>query len=219
MSLISLQTSTGVTLATDQRVFAPEDVRELQRATDLAQQLDEALASAEDRVAAAESAARESALQQGREQGYAEGLEQARDELAANMLQQEGAFQKERDAMRAQTTALALEIVRRIAGEVAPAEWLSAQAERAAEDLIEQAPLSLRVHPSQVAAVTAELAGKQTVFAQVSADDSVTEDACIVESRVGRVDASLGSQLQCLAELDLAGHALVDTPLVTSGRD
>lgn len=199
MSLLTLFRSERGFVATDRLVFAPEELDGVQSSAELAAHLDGLLTRESDRIDQATEQARAAGEAAGREQGLAAAAKEVADQL-------QGFDQKHRkavDDMRAETTSLALEIVRRIAADVAPADWLAAQAARASEELLEHAPLVLRVHPDQASSVRDALQAKSSAFDDVVADDTLAIDACTIESRVGRVDASLSSQLQRLGELDL----------------
>lgn len=200
MSLLTLHTPSGTLLASDRLVYAPDEVADLLRAGDLVAQLDQLVVSEQERLDSAQQRVEATA----RADGYEHGLRSAKDATAAKLLELEAARQRDVAELRSRTTALALEIVRRVAGDVAPADWLAAQACRAAEDLMDQAPLNLRVHPDHAVGVRERLALSAPLFVDVLADDTLDPADCIIDSRVGSVDASLESQLQCLASLDLA---------------
>ena len=200
MTLLSLFNSDRGFVTTDRLVYSREDIAHLQSGAELAEHLQAVLAGESERVAQAESDAREAAQVVGLQQGKADASAEASEQL----LRHDRARRDDVEQLRLQTSALALEIVRRIAGEVAPAQWLAAQAARASEDLLEHAPLTLRVHPDHVLPVKEELGNRAQVFDDVVADDALAQDACTIESRVGRVDASLETQLERLAQLDFS---------------
>lgn len=200
MSLLTLFTSQRGFVATERLVFGSDEVASLERSHELATKLDELLAAETERLADAEASARAAGHQHGLEEGRA----QARQELAARVVELERASREHKMALRSRTTRLAIEIVRKIAGNVAPAKWIASQAVRASEDLIDDSPLTLRVHPDRVDEVRVALDGNKRSFEGVVADDTLTLDACVLDSHVGRVDATLASQLQRLSELDFS---------------
>ena len=208
MTLLTLYGGEKALLASGRRVFSPEEIGALDGALETAERLDALLRAEQGRVADACA----EGTRRGREAGQADGERVAADAQARALLAMQRLHEDDVARQAEEGVALALEIVRRIAGEVAPAHWLAAQARRAAEELVERSPLTLRVHPERVAAVRATLAEREPAnetapFDEVLGDESLGYDDCVLDSRFGRVDASLETQLERIAELDIATAA------------
>lgn len=203
MSLLTLFTRNTGWVTTDQRIFDPESIGATLSVIEQAEQLTQLVADQEATVAQAERA--------GYEAGWAKGVDEAREAgrqaSAAALITLEQRYASEETRLLESASSLALEIVRRIAAEVAPAEWLLALASTAAAELAEPTRIVLRVHPSQVDAVRRLWLGKgESPLRDVLGDDSLTQDACRLETPRGSVDVDLSTQLQQIEQL------LADTP-------
>lgn len=135
-----------------------------------------------------------------REAGRLQGWEAGRREAAAAAAQAVAELVREtreaRTALERRLGALSLEVVRRVAGELGPAAVLQAVAERAAREVLADAPLSVRVSPAATGGVARRLAALPEV--EVTADPSLGPDDCVVSSRRGAAHAGLELQLQAL---------------------
>lgn len=145
----------------------------------------------------------DAAYAQAHAQGLADGLEQgraaARDEQAARLLDLAAAADRERAQLRGEVGALALQVARKLMGQLAADAQLVALAETAVADLVGDMPLTLVVHPSQEAAVRAHLAATSERAFEVRSEPGCAEDTCRIETAFGSIDASLGGQLERLA--------------------
>jgi len=155
----------------------------------------------------------EAACEQARERGHALGLEQgvvaARDEVAASLLALTRAAEQERLRLRGQVAALALQVARKLIGQLADDERLLALADTAARDMLPGSTMSLVVHPSQTDALHARLTamarhagegGSPSPAFELRADPACALDSCRIETEFGSVDASLDAQLSRLAQ-------------------
>jgi type III secretion protein L len=151
-------------------------------------------------------AAGEEARAAGHAAGYEEGRRQARDELAAAMIALAQETERERERLRGEVAALALEVVRKVVGQVDADDVLAALAQTAAHDMLPTQSMTLIVHPHRCDAVRERLA-RATAAAHdgagvrfdVRGDAACTPDTCLIETEHGSVDASLEAQLERLA--------------------
>jgi flagellar biosynthesis/type III secretory pathway protein FliH len=150
----------------------------------------------------------DTACEEARARGHALGLEQgvqaARDEVAARLMQLTTDAQQERERLRTQVGTLALHVARKLIGQLAADERLLALAETAARDALPGASLTLVVHPDQADAVRARLARSDPgtdagPALDLRADPTCALDACRIDTELGSVDASLDAQLARLA--------------------
>ncbi|ASJ70504.1 FliH/SctL family protein [Granulosicoccus antarcticus] len=198
MTFISLFSDERGFLITDQRVFAADELQPLLSVTEQAQQFCQRLAA----QATQEEQARINAIERGREEGLAIAQEQARLELAETLRLLHEEYQRQLLAVQASAAILAVDIVRKVAGQVNSTEWLLAQAQRAVEDIVDQPSVTLRVHSSQAAALKERL----EVLAlsginQVIADDMLPENGCVLETAQGQIDIDLETQLNSVLAL------------------
>jgi type III secretion protein L len=203
MSYVALFATEGVSVATDRRVLAPGELQSLQHAQALVQalQAQRELADAQ-ALAAADKARRE-----GYAAGFAAGETAARRQLAQTQVDLASRAQREREALRAQTEAtvamLALEVVRKLAGELDAAELVAALARTAVQQLIEDEPVTLVVHPA-VARRVRERCQRAVVGDARWPAVNVEEDAtlkpfdCRLVTRAGTTVAGLDAQLRRL---------------------
>jgi flagellar biosynthesis/type III secretory pathway protein FliH len=147
------------------------------------------------------------AIAGGRAEGHAAGLAEGRraaaQEVADTLQRLAAASQAERERLRADTAALALQVVRKLLGQFADDAVLLALAATAAADLLPGAPPTLVIHPQQADALRARLAaagGEGGAMFTVREDASCAVDACRLETEHGSVDVSLDVQLARLAE-------------------
>lgn len=134
---------------------------------------------------------------EGHAQGLAEGRAEAEAEARAQLFRLAVRDAAERRKLRGDVAALAIEVVRRIAGELGPEEIVAALAERAATSLLPETAATVRVAPGNVTEVTARLAHLPAI--RVSADPGFGAEDCVVETALGRVHAGLETQLAAIA--------------------
>ncbi|NRF67256.1 hypothetical protein HLB44_09700 [Aquincola sp. S2] len=149
------------------------------------------------------------AIETGRAEGHAAGLAEGRraaaQELADALVRVAGETQAERTRQRADTAALALQVVRKLLGAFADDAVLLALAATAAAELLPGALPALVVHPQQADALRARLAdaaqGEGAPLFEVRADPQCAPDGCRLETEHGSVDVALEAQLARLAEV------------------
>ncbi len=204
MSFLTLFKGDSGWLATDQRVFSTDEVGELYSAIEASEQLS--------KLVSKRTEADKIAFEQGRVEGFKAGEKTAMDagktRTAAQLLRLTQEQQQATQSLRDSTVPLAVEIVRRIAGDIEPAKWLTEQAGIAAAELVDAGDVTLKVHISQVEGVEHMLQAQgQTIIKNVCGVDDVLPGFCQLETPVGNIDVDLDIQLERIGEL-LASPAL-----------
>lgn len=143
-------------------------------------------------------------FQQGLEQGMQAGRREAADAVAATLTTLAQASAQERERLRGDVGALALQVVRKLLGHFAEDSVLAALATTAANDLLATQPMTLAVHPELCQPVRERLAGLAGLAGpaeggglrcEVRADPTAARDSCRLETEHGNVDAALEAQL------------------------
>ena len=186
MSYVLLTSAPTATVLSERAVIPAADVVRLDTAVELVASL-EAHCEAVARAARAE----------GFESGRAEGLERAAARTAEILAETHRVLDAERDRLRGQSAALALEIVRRIAVELGPDATVAALAERAVRDLLPAEPIRVRGAAERVGAVTARLWPIHERV-EVAAEPGLDPDECLIDTPSGHVRAGLAVQLAAL---------------------
>jgi type III secretion protein L len=141
--------------------------------------------------------------EQTKEQGYRDGLARATQESAQRLMIAE--VDRHR-LLRSMQTALAdvvFDAIALLAKDV-DRKALTARAIEVLQGALREASWArIRVHPQAVEAARGALDDFQQQtglgqLARVIADESLAEDACVIESEFGRIDASLGTQLEAI---------------------
>jgi flagellar biosynthesis/type III secretory pathway protein FliH len=198
MSFLWWQRVGDARIASDRLVLRAAEVPLLQHALALRDTLerrrDEQVQAITDAIAAGRA--------EGHAAGLAEGRRAAAQDLADSLQRLAAESQAERERLRADTAALALQVVRKLLGNFADDAVLLALAATAAADLLPGAPPALVVHPQQADALRVRLAaaGEGAAMFTVREDASCAVDACRLETEHGSVDVSLDVQLARLAE-------------------
>lgn len=202
-----------VRIASERRVLR---AAELPLARD-AQSLRDRLQALHDEAAARLDAEAAAARRAGFAQGQAEGRRAAAEEQAQQLLALAESTAAERAALRAQLATLALQVVRKLAGQLPGDERLVRLADVAARELLDDAPVTLVVHPDDLPAVRTRLdvrAGPASdghgpaatpgwrlpsgLPVTVDGDPLCRPGSCRLETPQGTVDASLHTQLERL---------------------
>jgi flagellar biosynthesis/type III secretory pathway protein FliH len=198
MSFLWWQRVGDARIASDRLVLRAAEVPLLQHALALRDTLerrrDEQVQAITDAIAAGRA--------EGHAAGLAEGRRAAAQDLADSLQRLAAESQAERERLRADTAALALQVVRKLLGNFADDAVLLALAATAAADLLPGAPPALVVHPQQADALRERLAaaGEGGAMFTMREDTSCAVDACRLETEHGSVDVSLDVQLARLAE-------------------
>lgn len=171
-------------------VLRAAEVPLLRDAQALRDALEQRLADEESRITAAAAEARDAAFAGGLAAGRAESERQLLDTVA----RLDQAAVEERERMRNQVGALALQVVRKMLGPFAGPDLLVALAESATNELLPAPPMACTVHPDRVEALRGRLR------CDVRADPSFAPDACRLETEHGSIEVSLDAQLGRLAD-------------------
>jgi type III secretion protein L len=194
----------GLTLATRQWLIPPEQVGALADCTALAAELATLREREQSRIEAAER----NAQAHGFERGRAEGREQARavaaQALAERLLAHAAAEAAERQQLQAALVPLALLVVRRVAGTLAPPEVLTALVRQAVQQVLDPlqrtdsdgpARCVVRLHPTLLGPVRERLGDDAARFS-CTPDATLAPLDVVIETPSARVLAGLETQLQ-----------------------
>jgi len=186
-----------VRIAATRRVLRAAEVPLLADAQMLRDHLEQLCRTHAQHVAEAAAQAR----QDGHALGVADGRRELAERLSARLVSLAEASACERERMRNEVGALALQVVRKLLGQFAEESVLVALADAAAADVLPAQPLALVVHPERCIAVRERLAARPAAAlrCEVRSDASLALDGCRLETEHGSVDVSLESQLARLA--------------------
>lgn len=188
-------------IASDRRVLRATEVPALQEAQQLLDELRTLHAQEHERVAAACAQGHAQGLQQ----GLADAADQARAHLADALAQQTRAHEQARQQLQQDLATLALEVFRKLLGELPAEQRLARLAAQAARELLPARTWRLHVHPTQLTALRAALAALDPADkaglarAEIVADAELAEGDCRLTTEFGTADAGLDAQLQRLA--------------------
>lgn len=188
-------------IASDRRVLRAAEVPALQEAEQLLGTLRALLEQERARVDAACEAARADGLRQGLAQAEAQSRAQVADALARLARAQDDERRRQQQAV----AGLALEVFRKLLGELPADERLARLASQAARELLPARTWRLQVHPRQVGALRASLQAvdpddkASLASAEIVADADLAETDCRLVTEFGTADAGLSTQLERLA--------------------
>ncbi len=214
MTFVALIGDSSVSLATDELVLKAEDVQALTHAVDAGHRLTLLLEESEERLALTRLAA----FDEGHAAGKAAGLLAARDDVAAELTAMAREAHRQRMALQGSVARLAIQVVRKLAGEVGAPEMVAGLAHTAASDLLPGAALTLWVHSSVVDTVRARLDAARSAHSgnplhvEIRADDALGLFDCTLDTACGTTIAGLDAQLKRLeaalgGELENTRHA------------
>ncbi len=135
--------------------------------------------------------------------GYQEGQERAKFEQSANMIaivsQTVDYFSK----VEAQMVDLVLEAIQKIIMDYSDREKITEVVRSSLSLVRNQKFITVKVHPSQSDYILTNVANLKESFPSiehidVATDSAIQIDACIIESDVGKVEASMQSQIEAL---------------------
>lgn len=138
----------------------------------------------------------------GEAEGLASGRRAAADEAAEQLLALSTHAAAERERLRHDVGALALQVVRKLLGAFADDCVLASLAATASADLLPGARPALVVHPRHGEALRARLAAAEAAGApsiELRTDAACAPDDCRLETEHGSVDVALEAQLARLA--------------------
>jgi len=202
-ALFRLNASTVVPAA-GRRMLRAADAALLCEAQDI-------LAAARERAAALEREAEE-AYARRLDEGYNDGLEQGRMEHAEKVLETVLSSVEFIEGIEGTVVRVVTESIRKVIGEMDDDERIVRIVRNALVAVRNQQRVTIRVAPADEKAVTESLAAMlqrapgSVGFLDVVADPRLARGACLLESELGVVDASLETQL---AALEKAFHAKI----------
>jgi type III secretion protein L len=165
-----------------------------------------ALLSAQDVVAEAERYAQalhaqaDSEHAAARAQGHAQGLEEARCEFAASVVEATARIESAYIGLEARIVNTVMEALQRILEQTGDAERMRSMIRRALAAVEHDKPVRLHVAAADFEVAQRELAALRQEFPRVDVVEllkhpQAAPGACVLESEYGRVDASLATQL------------------------
>lgn len=218
MSFVTLLNSSELSLSTDQLVLSPREINSLTDVAETADHLTLLLEKYEQTVLASKN----KGFDEGFDEGKERGLLDARKELAEQLTALTGQYQLEQQKMKASVVKLAMQVVRRVAGEIGAPEVVAGIAQKAADELISDDFLILQVHPSALERVKKQLqsytdkniteekpntssvsALQQTkpLYIEVRSGEALSEFDCLINTKFGTTVAGLDDQLMCLEKI------------------
>ena len=201
MSYLLWQRGGDRAIASGRRVLRAAEVPLCQDAMALQARLSALLQTEQQRLHEAQAQARA----EGHAHGLAEGRAQAQAEAAARLLELTQQARRTREQLQADLVPLALQVMRKLVGQMAPDAVLAALATTALAEVLPSATVSLWVSPGEHAAVQARLAGQWP--GEVRADPDAAAGTCRLETEFGSVDAALAVQLAQVERLAAAASA------------
>jgi type III secretion protein L len=189
MTFLVLHADRLATALTDDPLVPARDVGRVQDALALFAEAGSLRGGAEEAIEAARAKAQAEGFAAGREEGLAAAEAERQAELF-RIAMRDSELQRERQKDIAR---LALEVVRRIAGELDDGAMVAGLAERAAAQLAPDSVAVVRVAPDSVDMVRAQLNGRTGL--SVEADPSLDAQDCVIETALGRTHAGLDTQL------------------------
>ncbi|WP_129781706.1 HrpE/YscL family type III secretion apparatus protein [Peristeroidobacter soli] len=158
--------------------------------------------AAETEAAAIRTAARD-AHEQERQRGYAEGLEAARLEAAEQMIANVGSTIDYYEKVEGRMVDLVLQAMRRIVADYDDRQRVTTVVRNALAAVRNQKQVTLRIAPDKVDLLkqsTDELLASfpGIGYVDIVADGRLNGDACIVETEIGIVEASMEGQVAAL---------------------
>ncbi|MDV3457211.1 FliH/SctL family protein [Sphingomonas sp. HF-S4] len=188
MTFLVLHADRLATALTDDPLVPARDVGRVQDALALFAEAGSLRGGAEEAIEAARAKAQAEGFEAGREAGLAAAETERQAELF-RIAMRDSELQRERQKDIAR---LALEVVRRIAGDL-EGTMVAGLAERAAAQLAPDSVAVVRVAPGAVDMVRAQLGGRTGL--SVEADPSLGAQDCVIETALGRTHAGLDTQL------------------------
>jgi type III secretion protein L len=138
-----------------------------------------------------------------KERGYREGTETARLEQSARMLEIISQSAEYFSRVEARMVELVLEAIRHVTAGFDDRERVTIAVRNALQAVRTQKQLAVRVHPAQVDALRARMdelleTYPAIEFVDVSGDARLAPDACVIDSEIGSVEASVSGQLEAM---------------------
>jgi type III secretion protein L len=149
--------------------------------------------------------AAEDAYEAERKRGYAEGNEEARLEQSGNMVEIVSQTVEYFGKVETQMVDLVLDAVRKVVSDFDDRQRVTTVVKNCLDLVRSQKQLALSVHPSQVDYLRSQIGELQKIYPSIShidvhPDAKLAMDACVVESDIGIVEASLAGQVEMLRD-------------------
>ena len=189
MTYIVLHADQAATALADDPVVPAAEMRALNSAIALFAEAGRTRADAERQV----QEARDRGHAEGFAAGHAEGLAAGASDVAAELFRLAVRDGEERRRRQEEISTLAIEVLRRLVGEIGEEKTIAGLAERATATLAPNTAATVRVPPAHARAVGAKLANRTGLT--VEADPSLDGMDCVVETALGRNYAGLDTQL------------------------
>jgi type III secretion protein L len=162
--------------------------------------LSEALSKKQQIISSAEDA-----YEAERRRGYAKGTEEAKLEQSGNMVEIVSQTVEYFGKVESQMVDLVLDAVRKVVNDFDDRQRVTTVVKNCLDLVRSQKQLSLSVNPSQVEYLRTQVAELQKIYPSIShidvhPDAKLAMDACVVESEIGIVEASLAGQVETLRE-------------------
>lgn len=135
--------------------------------------------------------------------GYAEGSEEAKLDQSGNMVEVVTETAKYFGKVETQMVDLVLDAVRKVVSDFDDRQRVTTVVKNCLDLVRSQKQLSLSVHPSQVDYLRSQVSELQKLYPSIAQidvhpDQKLALDACVVESEIGIVEASLAGQVDML---------------------
>jgi type III secretion protein L len=144
-----------------------------------------------------------SAFETEQRRGFQSGLEAARLEQTSNMIEIISQTVDYFSKVEAQLVDLVLDAVRRIANDFDDREKVIKVVRNSLAIVRNQRQVLVKVNPAQVSTIREQVYALKEAFPtlenlEVAPDSTLSEDACVIESDIGRVEASMSGQIEAL---------------------
>ncbi len=144
-----------------------------------------------------------SAFEAEQQRGYREGREAARLEQTANMIEIISQTVDYFAKVEAQMVDLVMDAVRRIANDFDDREKVIKVVRNSLALVRNQKHITVKVHPSRLDELRANTRSLEDAYPGIEnieaiADPGIAEDACLIESDIGQVEASMSGQIEAL---------------------
>jgi type III secretion protein L len=140
-----------------------------------------------------------------RKRGYDDGTEDAKLEQSGNMAEIVSQTVEYFSKVETQMVELVLDAVRKVVSDFDDRQRVTTVVKNCLDLVRSQKQLALTVHPSQVAYLRSQVVELQKLYPSIShidvqGDTRLALDACVVESEIGTVEASLAGQVETLRD-------------------
>ncbi|MEE9335095.1 MAG: FliH/SctL family protein [Granulosicoccaceae bacterium] len=207
MNILALSTGEGVGLYGGKLVYSAAETQALRSCIETADYLH----SMKNDAVEQHEQARLKTEAQGFEQGLQQGRIEAKKEMTAALLMQQQALHQAQQTSRDQSVAIALDVVKKIASNIAPEQMVLSLAQAAAAELAPDSRITLRTHSDNVNKLKLALneqSNTNPVLKQiydVIGDESLEHDACVLETVLGSIEADLKTQLAAIEQHLMSG--------------